>query len=63
MRSPVGGDIDGYKANNGAIVRYDRKANDFVKGHGSGIATMFKPSGKDGYFHRRIAKDGGAKND
>lgn len=55
---PVGGDIDGYMTEEGQIVRYDRKTNDFVKGHpGVGIATMFKPKDKEKYFEDHKNKE------
>lgn len=51
--------ITGYKASNGAIVRYDRSTNDWVKGYTNGIATMFKPSDGVNYYNRTKKIDGG----
>jgi hypothetical protein len=62
-RKPIGGDINGYKASDGAIVRYDKKNNDFVKAHDTGVDTMFKPAGGESYFDRAMKRDGGTQND
>jgi len=63
VRSSVSKGVLGYKAANGSIVRYDKAANDFVKGHDTGIATMFKPKSGEAYFNRQIKKDGGKQDD
>ena len=42
VRSEVGGDILGFKAKNGSIVRYDMKTNDYAIGYVTGIGSMFK---------------------
>jgi len=62
-RSAVGGDILGYKAPDGSIVRYDRQTNDFVKSGDSGIRTMFKPKRGESYFTSQFIRDGGTQND
>ena len=56
-RSPIGGDIDGYKATDGAVVRYNKNTNDFVKGYSTGVATMFKPSSGEDYFKRKRSEE------
>ena len=56
-RSPIGGDIDGYKATDGAVVRYNKSTNDFVKGYSTGVATMFKPSSGEDYFKRKRSSE------
>ena len=61
VRSPVGGDIDGCRLPGGAIVRYDKKANDYVKGYNKGIATMFKPNDGYEYFLREMRREGSVK--
>ena len=58
-RSPVGGDIDGYRASNGSIVRYNKATNDWVRAHWSGVATMFKPNRGARYFNENKVTDGG----
>ncbi len=63
VRSPVGSNIDGYKAVNGAIVRYDKVTNDFVKAFNTGVATMYKPEDGEAYFSRRMLKEGGIQTD
>lgn len=51
-RSPVGGDIVGYKAKDGAIVRYNTSTNDFVKAYSTGVCTMYKPDDGVEYYER-----------
>ena len=58
-RSKVEGDIDGYKASDGAIVRYNKKTNDWVKAYSLGVASMYKPSRGMDYFNDTKKNDGG----
>ena len=51
-QSAVGGDILGYKAKDGAIVRYNKATNDFAKAYSTGIATYYKPSDGMKYYQR-----------
>ena len=60
---PVNENVLGYKATDGSIVRYDKIANDFVKGFNTGVASMFKPSGGEEYYKRQLIRDGGTQND
>ena len=62
-RSQIGDDIDGYKANDNAIIRYNKITKDFVKSYDTGVATMFKPDGGADYFQRQKIKDGGVTDD
>lgn len=49
-----GKQILGYKTPEGAVVRFDVKTGDYVKGYPkTGIATMFKPDRGKQYFHDR----------
>ena len=53
VQSSVGGDIVGYKNKHDQVIRYDKKRNDFVKGHPQkGVFTMFKPDDGAEYFER-----------
>jgi len=63
IRSATNENILGYRAEDGAIVRYDREANDFVKSGKTGIRTMFKPSRGEAYFISKMKDDGGVQND
>jgi hypothetical protein len=54
---PVGGDVLGYARPDGAIVRYDVKANDYVVAFTTGISTLFKPDDGIDYYKRWKAKD------
>ena len=63
VKSEVCGNILGYKATNGAIVRFDESTNDFVKGTSTGIKTMFKPDEGTQYFERQMLRDGGMTDD
>jgi hypothetical protein len=58
VRSPVGGDVIGYKSRDGAIVRYNTATNDFVKAYSTGIATMYKPDDGLAYYERDKKKKG-----
>ena len=58
-RSAVGGDIEGYMASDGAIVRYNRVTNDWVKAYDTGVASMYKPGRKNTYFNDTKLTDGG----
>ena len=56
--SAVGGDILGHADKNGFVVRYDRKTNDFAKGHPlKGVLTMFKPEQGENYYKRQRKED------
>ena len=52
LRSATNEDVSGYKAADGAVVRYDKANNDFVKGYDTGVATMFKPDDGEAYYQR-----------
>ncbi|GHU69955.1 hypothetical protein FACS1894184_14750 [Clostridia bacterium] len=62
-RSPIGGNVDGYKAKDGAIVRYDKVTNDYVKAYSTGVATMFKPDDAAEYSKRKMLREGGSRDD
>lgn len=56
--SAVGGDILGHADKNGFVIRYDRKTNDFAKGHPlKGVLTMFKPEQGETYYKRQRKED------
>ena len=63
VRSKIGGDIDGYKASDGAIVRYNKATNNFAKGYATDVAAMFKPTDGEEYFRRQMFEDGDVQND
>jgi len=47
IQQAVSDGIYGYKTSDGAVVRYRKSTNDFVKCYpDTGIATMFKPKGE-----------------
>ena len=56
VRSPVGGNIDGYIAAKGrykdTIVRFDVNTGDWVRSGKLGIRTMFKPAEGALYFEK-----------
>ena len=60
-RSPIGGDIDGYKAEDGSIVRYNKVTNDWARGRAIGVVTMFKPDLKEVYFEKWLELDKGVR--
>ena len=57
VRMPTSESILGYQAMNGAIVRYDKTTNDFVKGFKTGVATLYKPDGGEDYFKRVMKRE------
>ena len=59
VRSEVGGDIDGYLAGDGAVVRYNKVTHDWAKAYVTGVATMFIPRDEVDYFNRQKILDGG----
>ena len=65
IESPVDDNVLGHMDKDGVIVRYDKSANDFVKGHPlKGIFTMFKPeTGIKYYFGQKeeYIKNGGSE--
>ena len=63
VRAATNDNILGYKAADGAIVRYSKASNDFVKSGAEGIRTMFKPKRKEDYFNRQLKEDGGKQDD
>jgi len=63
VRSATNNNILGYKTSNGAIVRYDKATNDFVKGFDTGIATMFKLKGGERRFKSLMRREGGLQDD
>jgi len=58
-RSGVGGNIDGYKASDGAIVRYNSTTGDWVKAYNTGVASMYRPKRGADYFNDTKKTDGG----
>ncbi|MCL2571878.1 MAG: hypothetical protein FWE11_05700 [Defluviitaleaceae bacterium] len=58
-RSEVGGDVDGYKASDGGIIRYNRITGDWVKAYTTGVASMYKPKRGIDYFNDTRIEDGG----
>jgi len=62
-RSEIGGDIIGYRAEDGAVVRYDKSENDWVKAYGTGPATLFKPVRGEDYYNENMIEDGGTTDD
>ena len=56
--SAVGGNILGHADKNGFVIRYDRKTNDFAKGHPlKGVSTMFKPTQGETYYKEQRERD------
>jgi hypothetical protein len=62
-RSPVGGDIRGYRGDDGCIVRYNVATNDWIKAHETGVDTMFKPKRGIEYYEENMIEDGGSEYD
>jgi len=62
-RKPVDVDIVGYRGQNGCIVRYNKKTNEWVKAYIRGVASYVKPDLGEKYFLLNKIKDGGDTND
>lgn len=63
IQQPTSENVLGYKTANGAVVRYKKETNDFVKGYPeTGISTLFKPKNdpKKGYqyYKNQVKKEG-----
>ena len=57
LQSEVGDNIQGYRTDDGKIVRWDTNTNDYATGHLDGtINTMFKPKSQT-YFERHMKED------
>ena len=58
IESEVNENILGHIDKTGAIIRYDKTTNDFVKGRPlKGIFTMFKPIDGENYYFRALKGD------
>ena len=58
IESPVSDTVLGHIDKNGIIIRYDTKANDFVKGRPQkGIFTMYKPDAGIAYYLEQKKED------
>ena len=62
-RSKVGGDILGYRASNGSIIRYNKASNDWVRAYDTGVSTMFKPLRGMDYYNDKMQEHGGVSHD
>ena len=61
-RMAAKGDVLGFMDKDGAIVRYDKAANDYVVAYAiAGVATMFRPDDGEGYFRAREKGAGSVK--
>lgn len=58
VESAVGGKILGHTDKDDVVVRYDKEANDFVKGKPpKGVFTMFKPEDGAAYYQAQREED------
>ena len=58
LESKCGGDIVGHVDKDGVIIRYNRRTNDFAKGHpDKGVRTMYKPEEGEEYYLREKSED------
>jgi hypothetical protein len=62
-RTPVGGDVMGYRGDDGCIVRYNSATNDWVKAYDTGVASMYRPKRGEIYYLERMIDDGGVTDD
>ena len=58
LEQPTGENILGHADKDNHIVRYDKRTNDFAKGHPQkGVITMFKPKDGEDYYYRALRED------
>ncbi len=58
LETPCGGDIAGHLDKDGNVIRYNRKTNDFAKGHPDrGVISMFKPIFGEKYYLNMLKGD------
>jgi len=58
-RMPVGGHVEGYKGQDGCIVRYNNATGEWVKAYITGVASYMKPARGRQYYLDWMALDGG----
>ena len=58
-RMPVGGDIEGYRGQDGCIVRFNNITGEWVKAYSTGVASYMIPGRKRQYYLDWLNLDGG----
>ena len=62
-RKPVDDDILGYRGEDGCIVRFNKKTEEWVKAYIRGVASYMIPTRGINYYLDRMEEDGGVIND
>jgi len=62
-RMPVGGDIEGYRGEDGCIVRFNNANGEWVKAYTTGVASFMKPKAGRLYYEKWLILDKGVIND
>ena len=62
-RRPVGGDVEGYRGEDGCIVRFNKKTGEWVKAFENGVVSYMKPSRGRKYYLDCMTDDGGETYD
>lgn len=56
---PVGGDIEGYRGQDGCIVRFNNATGEWVKAYNTGVASYMIPKRGRQYYLDWMSLDGG----
>jgi hypothetical protein len=62
-RKAVGGDIEGYRGEDGCIVRFNKRTGEWVKAYKHGVVSYMKPDRGRGYYMDCMISDGGVTDD
>ena len=62
-RMPVGGDIEGYRGEDGCIVRFNESTGEWVKAYSTGVASYMRPKAGRRYYEKWFELDGGEMDD
>ena len=62
-RKPVGGNIIGYRGEDGCIVRFDLLTGEWVKAYITGVASYMKPTAGKIYYEKWLELDKGVTSD
>jgi hypothetical protein len=62
-RTPVGGNVIGYRGEDGCIVRFNEVTGEWVKAYKTGVASYMKPSAGKTYYEKWFELDKGETSD
>ena len=62
-RQPVGGSIEGYRGEDGCVVRFNNSTGEWVKAYDTGVASYMKPTLGRVYYEKWLKNDKGVTSD